>query len=125
MCTGKCTHLTNNILYMSRDICVYIYVYFFIKKILNIAQNLNHTCVCFSQVGTFGILQWVMLIYCCHLIALQSLKQEVYTQLGVINIELRNESALAFVLHVLIKQSPSMTVKTKLRNLLNHGNMKN
>ena len=83
MCIGKHTHLTNNILYMSRDICVYMCVYFVIKKILNIVQNLTHTCVGFSQVGTFGILQWVMLIYRCHLIALQSLKQEVYTPLGV------------------------------------------
>ena len=63
--------------------CIDICVYFFIKKILNIVQNLTHTCVCFSQEGTFGILQWVMLIDRCHLIALQSLKQEVYTPLGV------------------------------------------
>ena len=83
MCIGKRTHLTNNILYMSRDICVYVCVYFVIKKILNIVQNLTHTCVCFSQSGNFGILQWLMLIDRCHLIALESLKQEVYTQLGV------------------------------------------
>ena len=57
MCTGKRTHLTKNILYMSRDICVYIFAYFVIKNILNIVQNLTHTCVYFSQVGTFGIFQ--------------------------------------------------------------------
>ena len=59
-------------------VCVFCY-----KKILNIVQILTHTCVCFSQAGTFGILQWVMLIDRCHLIALESIKQEFYSQLGV------------------------------------------
>ena len=89
---------------------------------------LIHVCVFFSS-RYFGILQWVMLIDHCHLIALESLKQEVYTQLGVITwqiyIALRNESALAFVMHVLIKQNPSMNVKTKLRNFFNHENTNN
>ena len=109
---------------MCIHVCVFCY-----KKISNIVQNLTHTCVFFSQASTFGIFQWVMVIDHCHLIALQSLKQEFYTPLGVrtwqIYIGLRNESTLAFFLHVFIIYSPSMNVKTKLRNLLKHGKKKN
>ena len=40
--------------------CVCVCVY---QKILNIAQNLTHTGVLFSQDGTFGILQWVKCVF--------------------------------------------------------------
>ena len=61
--------------------CIHICVFCYKKYIKYCSKFDSYICVCFSQAGTFGILQWVMLIDHFDLIALESLKQEVYTQL--------------------------------------------